>query len=121
MSAPDKRRPDARWLFRRGLHLERWRVAVWLRAYRGHGLPQFEFEFRFGRSSGRRWQTSEEFLDALDLMDDVAIAAEVRERDARDDGTRITVEVLASEIGLTASDLVSESDAPSSASPEDSQ
>lgn len=33
---------------RRGFRFERWRVGAWLRVFRGHGLANFEFEFRLG-------------------------------------------------------------------------
>jgi hypothetical protein len=39
------------WKFLHVLRVERWRVLVMFRAYYGLGSPQFEFEFRLGRSS----------------------------------------------------------------------
>lgn len=35
-----------------------------------------------------------------DLIEDAVIAAQVRERDRRDDGTRFTVDEIAAELGL---------------------
>jgi hypothetical protein len=37
-----------RWLARRSLWAERWRIGARFSVYHGFGSPRFEFEFRFG-------------------------------------------------------------------------
>ncbi len=54
-----------RWIVRRLFKVERWRIVTHLRAFKGNGLANFEFEFRLGfpRHSRNAARQIEELFD----------------------------------------------------------
>ncbi|MFL5964663.1 MAG: hypothetical protein ACJ757_17440 [Gaiellaceae bacterium] len=50
----------------------------------------------------------ERYLEILDRLDDLAIAAQVRQRDQDDSGRRIALDAVLDEHGFTRSDLEAE-------------
>lgn len=47
-STDETPRSTHRWIVRHLFKVEPWRIVMHLRAFKGNGLANFEFEFRFG-------------------------------------------------------------------------